>query len=80
MNQYLQIDLSIDHVVTGVATQGRDDTQFTQWVKTYQLQYSKDGSVTWEYYKEDTAVKVLPLGYDKQHGILDKEKCFDWII
>ena len=57
MYQYLQIDLSEDHIIYGVATQGRSD--FGQWVKTYQLEYSEDGSETWKYYQVDGTVKVF---------------------
>jgi len=49
--QWLQIDLRYLHVVTGVATQGRNSTFEHMWVKTYQLSFSKDGK-TWEVYKQ----------------------------
>ena len=57
-NQWLQIDLgSVFTRVTGVATQGRYN--YNQWVTTYKLQYSKDGS-TFTSYKdpEQAADKV----------------------
>ena len=47
VNQWLQIKLSQIFQVTGVATQGRAD--YAQWVKSYKLQYSTDGSA-WTYY------------------------------
>ena len=49
-NQWLQVDLGNQHTqVTGVATQGRNDSP--QWVTKYKLQYSHDG-VNFYYYKD----------------------------
>ena len=42
-----QIDLGDEYKVTGVATQGGDG--LSEWVKSYKLQYTVDGS-TWQYY------------------------------
>ena len=55
--QWLQIDLGYLHVVTGVATQGRNSTLYHMWVKTYELSFSKDGE-TWEVYKENNITQV----------------------
>ena len=52
---YLQIDLQTLHVICAVSTQG--NSQADQWVKTYKLQLSIDGS-TWTDYKEGGEVKV----------------------
>lgn len=46
-NQYLQIKFDQIFQITGVATQGRASA--AQWVKSYKLEYSTDGS-TWTYY------------------------------
>ena len=56
-NQWLQVDLDRYTVVTGIATQGRNDAN--QWVTSYMLQYSEDG-VTFVYYKEqgESSAKV----------------------
>ena len=54
-NSYLQIDLQTLHIICAVSTQG--NSQADQWVKTYTLELSKDGS-TWTDYKEDGLVKV----------------------
>ena len=54
-NPYLQIDLQTLHIICAVSTQG--NSQADQWVKTYTLKLSKDGS-TWTDYKEDGQVKV----------------------
>ena len=54
-NPYLQIDLQTLHIICAVSTQG--NSKADQWVKTYTLKLSKDGS-TWTDYKEDGLVKV----------------------
>ena len=46
---YLQVDLGSVYILCAVATQG--NSQADQWVKTYQVQYSTDGS-KWEIYQE----------------------------
>ena len=56
-NPYLQIDLQTLHIICAVSTQG--NSQADQWVKTYTLQLSIDGT-TWTDYKElGGQVKVL---------------------
>ena len=40
-NQWVQIDLGQDEVVTAIATQGRANAD--QWVKSYSVSYSLDG-------------------------------------
>ena len=54
-NSYLQIDLQTLHIICAVSTQG--NSQADQWVKTYNLKLSTDGS-TWTNYKEGEQVKV----------------------
>ena len=54
-NPYLQIDLQTLHIICAVSTQG--NSQADQWVKTYKLQFSTNGS-TWSDYKESGQVKV----------------------
>ena len=54
-NPYLQIDLQTLHIICAVSTQG--NSQADQWVKTYKLQFSIDGT-TWTDYKEVGQVKV----------------------
>ncbi len=56
-NQWLQIDLIGQYIVTRVATQGRNDAD--EWVKTYKLQYSND-TASLQYYREqgETSYKV----------------------
>ncbi|KAL9962770.1 hypothetical protein ACROYT_G031908 [Oculina patagonica] len=56
--QWLQIDLGYLHVVTGVATQGRNSSLHHMWVKTYELSFSKDGK-TFEVYKENNITQVF---------------------
>ena len=48
-NPYLQIDLQTLHVICAVSTQG--NAQGDQWVETYTLNSSTDGT-TWTDYKE----------------------------
>jgi hypothetical protein len=54
-NQWIQVDLGREEVVTAIRTQGRDD--HPQWVKTYSSSYSSNGNA-FEPYKIDGAVKV----------------------
>jgi len=54
-NPYLQIDLQTLHIICAVSTQG--NSQAEQWVRTYRLQLSSDGS-TWSDYTEGGQVKV----------------------
>ena len=54
-NPYLQIDLRTLHIICAVSTQG--NSQGDQWVQTYILQSSTDGT-TWTDYKEFGKVKV----------------------
>ena len=54
-NPYLQIDLQTLHIICAVSTQG--NSQADQWVKTYKLQFSINGT-TWTDYKEVGQVKV----------------------
>jgi hypothetical protein len=75
-NQWIQVDLGRQEVITMIATQGRHN--FNQWVKSYFLSYSSNG-VTFDDYKPDGIVKVsfraelrYILGIDK--------KLFDGII
>ena len=48
-NPYLQIDLQTLHIICAVSTQG--NSRADQWVKTYTLQLSIDGT-TWTNYTE----------------------------
>jgi hypothetical protein len=54
-NQWIQIDLGNERVVTGVGTQGRRNAD--QWVKTYTVSYSSDGQ-SFDYYKINGVVMV----------------------
>ena len=58
---YLQIDLQIPHIICAVSTQG--NSQGSQWVESYTLQSSTDGT-TWTDYEENGQVKVVEVkGY-----------------
>ena len=55
-NQWLQVDLLRQEIITSVATQGRNKHPLwkknNQWVKSYKLQYSNNGA-NLEYYKDE---------------------------
>ena len=51
-NQWLQVDLGTQYAkVTGLATQGRNSSTYSQWVTKYKLQYGDNGEI-FEYYRE----------------------------
>lgn len=54
-NQWLQADLGKVRKVTHLATQGRNGN--SQWVKSYKVEFSNNGS-TFQFYKEQGADKV----------------------
>ena len=54
-HQWLQVDLGKKTEVTGIKTQGRYNAH--QWVKSYRVSYSNDGS-TFQTYKENNQDKV----------------------
>ena len=56
INPYLEIDLQTLHIICAVSTQG--NSQADQWVKTYTLKLSTDGS-TWIGYTEIGQLKVM---------------------
>ncbi len=49
VNQWLQIDLIGQYIVTRVATQGRND--YDHWVTTYKLEYGDD-TASFQFYRE----------------------------
>ena len=55
---YLQIDLQIPYIICAVSTQG--NSQGSQWVESYTLQSSTNGT-TWTDYKENGQVKVVEV-------------------
>ncbi|CAB4010496.1 Hypothetical predicted protein, partial [Paramuricea clavata] len=60
-NQWIQVDLGREEVVTAIATQGR--ANYPQWVKTYSVCYGSNGNA-FEPYKIDDAVKVRKNNYN----------------
>jgi hypothetical protein len=56
-NQWIQVDLGKEEVVTVIATQGRSNAD--QWVKAYSVSYSSDGQ-SFDYYKVKGTVMVRP--------------------
>ncbi|XP_015779197.1 PREDICTED: lactadherin-like [Acropora digitifera] len=69
-NQWLQVDLLHQEIIASVATQGRNRHPLwkthKQWVKSYKLQYSKNG-VDFEYYKDarQNSAKVFSGNNDR---------------
>jgi hypothetical protein len=55
-NEWIQVDLSREGVVTAIATQGRGD-HYEQWVITYSVSYGSNASAP-EPYKTNGVVKV----------------------
>ena len=74
---YLQIDLQIPYIICAVSTQG--NSQGSQWVESYTLQSSTDGT-TWTDYEENGQVKVVEVKGCIYINALahhfKKEKCF----
>nr|XP_058953353.1 uncharacterized protein LOC131780773 [Pocillopora verrucosa] len=66
-NPYLQIDLKTLHIICAVSTQG--NSKADQWVKTYKLQLSTDGT-TWTNYTElGGQAKVLEGNKDRNSNV-----------
>ncbi|XP_022805720.1 neogenin-like [Stylophora pistillata] len=65
-NPYLQIDLQTLHIICAVSTQG--NSKGDQWVKTYRLQLSTDGT-NWADYMEGGQVKLLRGNDDRNSDI-----------
>ena len=53
LNQWVQVDLGVSRLVTGMIMQGRDQTNVIHCVKKYKVQYSSVGDTdTWQYVKK----------------------------
>ncbi|CAH3172634.1 unnamed protein product [Porites evermanni] len=65
-NQWLQIDLRQMCIIKGIATQGRREAH--QWVKTFQLSYSRYGA-RFRSYVSYGRVKVFRGNYDIYHTV-----------
>ncbi|CAH3013986.1 unnamed protein product, partial [Porites evermanni] len=62
-NPYLEIDLQTFHIICAVSTQG--DSLIDNWVKTYSLQISTDGTF-WTNYNEFGKVKIFSGNDDRE--------------
>ncbi|XP_068683930.1 lactadherin-like [Montipora foliosa] len=58
VGQWLQIDLGKETVVTKIATQGRPSYAHLQWVSSYKILLSLDGT-NWNAYRSDGSEKVF---------------------
>ena len=64
-DQWLQIDLHRQSLVSGVVIQGRRDIE--AWVTKYEVEYALDG-VSWELVKdESTSAEVCNVSNEKQN-------------
>ncbi len=69
-NQWLAVDLGhSDTTVTGVASQGRNNSGKLQWVLTYQLQYSNDGVNILTFREEGQSEDKVNIEYMSQNVI-----------
>ncbi|XP_066015596.1 protein sidekick-1-like isoform X3 [Pocillopora verrucosa] len=66
-NPYLQIDLQTLHIICAVSTQG--NLKADQWVKSYTLQLSTDGTTWTDYTELGGQVKVLVGNDDKNSEV-----------
>ncbi|CAH3132495.1 unnamed protein product [Porites lobata] len=67
-HQWLQVDLGKKTEVTGIKTQGRYNAH--QWVKSYRVSYSNDGS-TFQIYKENNKVKIFQANRNRHTVVLN---------
>ena len=63
LNQWLQVDVGRQYIVSRIATQGRED--ISQWVTKYKLQFSEDGVMFYNYTNELGQIKVNTLSLHK---------------
>ena len=75
-DQWVQIDLGRDEVVTAIATQGRANAD--QWVKSYSVSYSLDGKVFVSYKTKDIvkASKIVKAFNQLPSNVAATEKLF----
>ncbi|XP_078606444.1 uncharacterized protein LOC144879090 [Branchiostoma floridae x Branchiostoma japonicum] len=62
--QWLQVDLGVV-AVTGVTTQGRGQSLYNQWVTSYTLHFSWDGTTFTPYKNQDLSDKVFDGNSDR---------------
>ena len=58
--EFSQVDLGDIFVLTGVATQGRNNTNHEQYIKKYYVGYSSDGK-NFEYLKDENGNIVVSI-------------------
>ena len=64
-DEWIQVDYGKNMTMTGVATQGRGNHQWKQWVTEYTVSYKADGSNTFVTVKDgcEKAMVILLLLY-----------------
>ena len=62
--QWIQVDLGVSKMVSGIVLQGRDESDNPHWVTKYQVNYSVD-AISWMWVKDvnqqDVAVRMIVL-------------------
>lgn len=64
-NQWLRIDLGGPARIAAIGTAGRRNGRYQQWVTSYKVSYSKDGT-NWTFYPANDDPKVFRGNADKQ--------------
>ena len=68
IDQWIQVDLGISRIITGIVLQGGDEgTQ--EWVKSYKVEYSRDG-IAWLFvnqYDEMVNMKINASQKESPH-------------
>eukprot|EP01043_Picozoa_sp_COSAG02_P017639 COSAG02_NODE_803_length_17021_cov_18.597270_1_plen_2767_part_10 len=62
-DEYLQVDLQYQAVLTGIATQGSAEDD-EHWITAYSISYRTSDDDSWEYYTEQGDVKVFDGNID----------------
>ena len=57
-HQWIQVDLLVSMIVTGVMLQGRGNT-YEQWVIKYQVQHSRDSGTLYKYVQDANQMNMV---------------------
>ncbi|XP_078348208.1 uncharacterized protein LOC144633247 [Oculina patagonica] len=67
-SHWLQVDFGAETQVTGISTQGNSKVNFGEWVKSYSLRYSNNGSYFEQYHPESNN-KTFPGNSDTNNVV-----------
>jgi len=70
VGEWIQVDYGKNMTMTGVATQGRGNDNFKQWVTEYTVSYKADGSSTFETIKDGCEKAMVFKGNDDKVEIV----------